>query len=51
MKIPNKTEFQQIAAIHSFDIEFKDFMKLYKDCNKEAFLFLENDTSLSLDNR
>ena len=28
MKTPNGREFQQIASNHSFDIEFKDFMKL-----------------------
>ena len=32
MKIPNKTEFQQIAFNHSSDIDFRDFMDLYKKC-------------------
>ena len=31
MKIPNKKELQQIASNHSSDIDFKCFMKLYKD--------------------
>ena len=31
MKILNKRELQQIASNHSSDINFKDFMKLYKD--------------------
>ena len=31
--IPNKRELQQIASNHSSDIEFKDFMKLYKRYN------------------
>ena len=31
--IPNKRELQQIASNHSSDIEFKDFMKLYKRHN------------------
>ena len=35
MKMPNKREFQQIVS----DIEFKDFMKLYKDYTKEPFSF------------
>ena len=35
MKIPNKRELQQIASNHSSDIDFKDFMKLYKDYAKE----------------
>ena len=50
MKIPNKREFQQIASNHLSDIDFKDFMKLYKDYVKESYSFLMNDTTLSLDN-
>ena len=46
MKIPNKRELQQIALNHLFDIEFKDFMKLYKDYSKEPFSFLVNDSTL-----
>ena len=46
MKIPNKREYQQIASNHSSDIEFKGFMKLYKDYTKESFSFLVNDTTL-----
>ena len=30
MKIPNKRELQEIALNHSSDIDFKDFMKIYK---------------------
>ena len=30
MKIPNKRELQQIALNHSSDIDFKDFMNIYK---------------------
>ena len=30
MKIPNKTELQQIALNHSSDTDFKDFIKIYK---------------------
>ena len=35
MKIPNKRKFQQIALNHSSDIEFKDFIKLYKELHKD----------------
>ena len=35
VKIPNKREFQQIAFNHSSDIDFKDFMNLYKKCTKK----------------
>ena len=30
IKIPNKRELQQIALNHSSDIDFKDFIKIYK---------------------
>ena len=50
MKIPNKRELQHIALNHSSDIDFKDFMKIYKICTAEPYLFLVNDTTLSSDN-
>ena len=49
MKISSKRELQQIASSHSFDIESKDFMKLYKDYTKEPHSFLVKDTTLLLD--
>ena len=49
MKIPNKRELQQIALNHSSDIDFKDFMKIYKKCITELYLFLVNDTTLPSD--
>ena len=39
MKIPNKRELQQIALNHSSDIDFKDFMNIYKKCTKNHTLF------------
>ena len=39
MKIPNKRELQQTASNNSSDIDFKDFMKLYKDYTKEPYSF------------
>ena len=50
MKICDKREFQQTASKHPFDIEFKDFMKLYKNYTKKPFSFLVNDTTLPWDN-
>ena len=50
MKIPNKRELQQIALNHSSDIEFKDFMKIYKKYTVEPYSFLVNDTTLPSDN-
>ena len=50
MKIASKREIQQIASNHLPDIDFKDFMKLFKDYTKEQYLFLVKDTILSSDN-
>ena len=50
MKITNKKEFEQPASNHSFNIEFKIFMKLYKNYTKESYSFLVNNTTLSPDN-
>ena len=37
MKFPNRRELQQIASNHLSDIDFKDFMELYKDYTKETY--------------
>ena len=42
-KIPNKRELEQIPSNHSSDIEFKDFMQLYKDYTDEPYSFLVKD--------
>ena len=49
MKIPNKRELQQIALNHSSDIDFKDFITIYKKCTTEPYSFLVNDTALPSD--
>ena len=49
MKVPNKGELQQIALNHSSDIDFKDFMNIYKKYTKESYSFLVNDTTLPSD--
>ena len=50
MKIPNKRELQQIALNHSSDIDFKDFMNLYKKCTTKLYSFLVIDTAVASDN-
>ena len=40
MKTPNKRELQQAASNHSSYNDFKDFMKLFKDYNKNHIHFL-----------
>ena len=37
MKIPNKRELQHISSSHPSEIDFKDFMKLYKEYTKELY--------------
>ena len=49
MKKTNKRELRQIALNHSSDIDFKDFMKIYKKCTTEPYSFLVNDTTLPSD--
>ena len=46
MKINNKRESQNIATNHSADINYKDFIKIYRECTKEPYIFLTIDTTL-----
>ena len=46
MKIPNKSELQQIAFNHSSGIDFQDFMNLYKKCTAKPYSFFVIDTTL-----
>ena len=50
MKIPNKQKLQQITFNHSSDIDFKDFMNLYKKCTAKPYSFLVIDATLASDN-
>ena len=50
MKINNKKELQNIAINHSAGIDYKDFIKIYKECTKEPFNFLTIDTTLPSSN-
>ena len=43
MKINNRKDLQQIAIDHSADIDYKDFLKLYRNCPKEPYSFLTID--------
>ena len=46
MRIPNKREVQQIASNQSSDIDFKDFMKIFRKYTAEPYSFLVNVTNL-----
>ena len=50
MTIPNKKELQQISLSHSLDIDFNDFMKIYKKFTSKPYSVLVNDTTLPSDN-
>ena len=46
-KIPNKWELQQTAFSHSSDIDFKDFIDLYKKYTAKPCSFLVIDATLA----
>ena len=46
MKINNKRELQNIAINHSADIDYKNFIKICRECTKEPCNFLTIDTTL-----
>ena len=50
MKVPNKRKLQQIVFNHSSDIDFEDFMNLYKKCTSKPYSFFVIDTTLASDN-
>ena len=50
MKIHNKRELQNIATNHSADIDYKNFMSIYRRCKKEPYSFLTIDITLPPDN-
>ena len=37
MKIDNRKELQNIAINHSADIDYHDFIKVYRECTREFF--------------
>ena len=49
MKIPNERQLQQTELNHSLDIDFKDFINIYKKCTAESYSFLVNDTTIPSD--
>ena len=50
IKINNRKELQNIAINHSADIDYKDFLKIYRKCRKEPYSFLTIDTTLPASN-
>ena len=50
MKITNIKELRQFTSNHSSDIDFKNFIYIYKKCAAEPYSFFVNDATLPLDN-
>ena len=50
MKIPSKRKLKQIAFNHSSDIDFPDFIYLYKKCTAKPYSFVIIDTTLLSNN-
>ena len=46
MKINNRKELQNIAISHPADIDYKGFLKIYREYTKEPYSFLTIDTTL-----
>ena len=47
MKIPNRQRIKQVAFNHSSDIDFKDFINLYKKCTAKPHSYLVIDATLA----
>ena len=50
MQINNKRELQNIAINHSADIDYQDFMKIYRECARKPYNFLTIDITLPASN-
>ena len=46
MKINEKRELQNIATNHSADIDYNDFVNIYREYTRKPFNFLTIDTTL-----
>ena len=50
MKINKKRELQNITINYSADIDYQDFINIYRECTKKPFNFLTIDTMLPASN-
>ena len=50
MKINSRRELQNIPINHSADIDYKDFLEVYRECKREPFNFLTIDTTFPASN-
>ena len=47
MKINNRKELQNTAVNNSADIDYNDFLRIYRECTRKPYSFLAIDTTLS----
>ena len=50
MKIHNKRELQQITINNSAGVDYRDVLRIYRNCTNEPYSFLTIDTTLPADN-
>ena len=46
MKIKNRKEVQNIDTNHSADIDYSNFVSIYRECTRKPHCFLTIDTTL-----
>ena len=46
MKNTNNRKLENIAKSHSADIDYKGFVKIYRECTKEPYSFFTIDITL-----
>ena len=46
IKIHKKRELHQIAINHSADVDYKDFIKIYKKCTSEPYFVLAIESQI-----
>ena len=51
MNINNRKELQNIVINHSADIDYDDFVRIYRECRRKPYSFLIIDTTLPASDR
>ena len=46
MKINNRKELKNISINHSADIDYNNFVRIYRECTRKPYSFLIIDTTL-----
>ena len=46
MKVNNRKELQNIAINHSANIDYTDFVRIYRECTRKPYFLLTIDATL-----